>query len=257
MNSHSAIQVSPPAMVSIDLDKPLYCIAHRGGSRTHENTLKAISESLELGVDAIEIDVWSVRGELMVYHDRRLNYPPFNDALIVQQNAEALRNTPLPCGETMPSLQQVMDLVGDKALLNIELKGPGCVKAVTQLIEQNVHDGQGSYEAYLISSFDHVQLHKLSQRLPDVKRGALLAGVPLNYAQCCEAVDAYSLHAGLGFLRQGLIDDANARGLKTWVYTVNHEEDMGHLAAMGVDGVFTDYPKKVLELNRKLLEHEH
>ncbi|MCV6613600.1 MAG: glycerophosphodiester phosphodiesterase [Cellvibrionaceae bacterium] len=235
---------------SVALEQPLFCIAHRGGKRAYENTLKAIAESLAMGVDAIEVDVWSVRGELMVFHDRRLNYPPFDNTLIVQQDPQRLANTPLPSGELMPSLLQVMELVGDQALLNIEVKGPGCVKAVTALIEAYVHERQGSYENYLISSFDHVQLHKLSQRLPEVRRGVLLAGVPLDYARCCEAVGAYSLHAGLSFLRQGLVDDAKSRGLKTWVYTVNHTEDIGHLAAMGVDGVFTDEPEKVLALNQ-------
>lgn len=232
------------------LHKPLFCIAHRGGSATHENTLLAIKEALTLGVDAIEIDVWSVKDELMVFHNRRLNYPPFNDALIVQQSPQLLREHPLPCGEQMPTLLEVLNVVGDQALLNIELKGPGCVKAVSRQLEEFVNDGQGSYENYLISSFDHTQLYKLSQRLPEVRRGVLLAGVPKDYAACNEELQAYSLHANIGFLRQGLIDDARKRGLKTWVYTVNHEEDMRNLAAMGVDGVFTDYPQRVLSLNK-------
>ncbi|WP_299982433.1 glycerophosphodiester phosphodiesterase [uncultured Pseudoteredinibacter sp.] len=240
----------------MELDKPLFCIAHRGGSQRYENTLRAISRALELGVDAIEIDVWNVRGELLVFHDRRLSTGPFSGELLVQQDPAELRKTPLSCGEHIPTLLEVMELVADKALLNIELKGPGCVKSVSQQIEDFVLYKQGCYESYLISSFDHVQLHKLSQRLPEVKRGALFAGVPLDYAACCEQLGAYSLHACLGFLRQGLIDDASARGLKTWVYTVNHEEDMGHLAAMGVDGVFTDFPEKVLALNTEyLLRH--
>ncbi|MBB6522942.1 glycerophosphodiester phosphodiesterase [Pseudoteredinibacter isoporae] len=235
----------------MELDKPLFCIAHRGGSQRYENTLRAIERALKLGVDAIEIDVWNVRGELLVFHDRRLSHAPFQDALLVQQDPKLLRQTALPCGEHIPTLLEVMELIGDRALLNIELKGPGCVKAVSHQIEEYVQYGQGSYESYLISSFDHVQLHKLSQRLPEVKRGALFAGVPLDYAACCEQLNAYSLHACIGFLRQGLIDDASARGFKTWVYTVNHEEDMGHLAAMGVDGVFTDFPEKVLALNEE------
>lgn len=235
----------------MELEKPLFCIAHRGGSPEYENTLKAIAKSLKQGVDAIEIDVWNVRGELLVFHDRRLSHPPFQEALLVQQDPRVVKEAPLPNGEPIPNLLDVMNLVGDQALLNIELKGPGCVKAVSNQIEDFVLSGQGSYESYLLSSFDHVQLHKLSQRLPEVKRGVLFGGVPLDYAACCEQLGAYSVHANVGFLRQGLIDDANARGLKTWVYTVNHEEDMRHLAAMGADGVFTDFPEKVITLNQE------
>jgi glycerophosphoryl diester phosphodiesterase len=36
---------------------------------------------------------------------------------------------------------------------------------------------------------------------------------------------------------------AHRRGLKVFVYTANREEDFRAMDAMGVDGVFTDFPK--------------
>jgi len=236
----------------LDLDQPLFCIAHRGGMPDQENTLAAIEQAIHLGVDAIEIDVWNVKDELLVHHDRRLNYGPFKQQLIVQQSPTTLRQAPLPSGAQMPTLTEVIDRVKGKTLLNIELKGPGCVRTVSKAIERHVVDEGGCFDNFLLSSFDHIQLYKLKQRLPEVRRGALVTGIPLNYAACCDELEAYSFHPCIDFLRQGLIDDARKRGLKTWVYTVNHEDDMRHLAAMGVDGVFTDQPQRLLNLNAQV-----
>ena len=47
-----------------------------------------------------------------------------------------------------------------------------------------------------------------------------------------------------------LIDDARARGLKNWVYTVNAADDWQWLRSLGVDGVFTDRPEQLLAFNQ-------
>jgi glycerophosphoryl diester phosphodiesterase len=47
-----------------------------------------------------------------------------------------------------------------------------------------------------------------------------------------------------------LLDDAHGRGMLVIPWTVNTEEEMQHLQALGVDGLITDYP----DLGRVLLE---
>ena len=52
---------------------PLVCIGHRGAAgHEPENTLRSIRRALELGADGIEIDVRLAGGELVVFHDARL-----------------------------------------------------------------------------------------------------------------------------------------------------------------------------------------
>jgi glycerophosphoryl diester phosphodiesterase len=43
-----------------------------------------------------------------------------------------------------------------------------------------------------------------------------------------------------------LIEDAQQRGLKVYVYTVNHPDDIERMYHLGVDGMFSDYPERVL-----------
>lgn len=230
---------------------PLLCIAHRGGpqfieSSLPENSLAAIARALELGVYAIEIDVFQVEGELLVTHDRRLGRVVSGEGIITDQPLNYLRQQRLANGEPIPNLQQILALVSDKALLNIEIKGADCVPALKRVLDEYVIDRQGNYEQYLISSFDHQQLFQAKQQLPQVKRGVLIEGIPLDYAACCAPLNAYSFNTHLSFVTPELIEDAQKRGLKNWVYTVNHEDDWRLMASLGVDAVFTDKPDKLL-----------
>lgn len=231
--------------------KPLLCIAHRGGpqffeSFLPENSLAAIARALELGVYAIEIDVFQVEGELLVTHDRRLGRVVSGEGIITERSLDYLRQQKLANGEPMPNLQQVLALVGDKALLNIEIKGANSVPALTRTLDEFVTNHQGNYEQYIISSFDHQQLFQAMQQLPQVKRGVLIEGIPLDYAACCAPLKAYSFNTHLSFVTPELIQDAQQRGLKNWVYTVNHEDDWRLMSSLGVDAVFTDSPDRLL-----------
>ena len=234
------------------LIKPLHCISHRGARGDYtENTLGAFDQALQMGVDGIELDVWNIGGELLITHDRRLGKTLPGQGLLLQQSPQFLRSLTLPCGSQLCTLQEVLTLVADRAQVNIELKGPNCVDLVAATLEAHVNDNQLSNDQFCISSFDHMQLHQFQQRSPEVRRGVLIEGIPLGYARCCEELNAYSFHPGLNFVNQALIDDARRRGLKTWVYTVNEDDDLVWVSQLGVDGVFTDRPERLLQLNRE------
>lgn len=235
----------------------LTCIAHRGGPLMYdqplpENSLAAISRALDAGVDAVEIDIYQVEGELLVTHDRRLGRVVSGSGVITELPLSYLRDQELSNGEKIPRLKDVLQLVGNRAQLNIEIKGAYAMPALKQQLEAYVGDYQGSFEQYIISSFDHQQLYQAMHNLPQVRRAVLVEGIPLDYAQCCEALRAYAFNTHLSFISPELLADARKRGLKNWVYTVNHLDDWRWLHGWGVDGVFTDKPDLLLEFNRQL-----
>ncbi|MFA0811278.1 glycerophosphodiester phosphodiesterase [Microbulbifer epialgicus] len=232
----------------------LFCFAHRGYQRfSSENTLQAIDQALELEVGGIEIDIWNVGGQLLVTHDRRLGRLQPGNELITDMQPEALRKTPLPCGSTIPILQEVLELIGDRAQLNIEIKGPNCAAPVAREIRAFVTDKGTTFDQYIVSSFDQHQLYECLRLLPEVRRGVIIVGVPLDLAACTAPLKAYSLHTALDFLNTDLLNDAKRRGLKNYVFTVNNSSDLVLLASQGVDGVFTDKPHIVLDFNARIL----
>jgi glycerophosphoryl diester phosphodiesterase len=232
----------------------LKCIAHRGGPLIDhqplpENSLAAIRRALEIGVKAIEIDIYSVEGELLVTHDRRLGRVISGKGIITELSLSYLREQRLENGEPIPTLTDVLTLIGDSALLNIEIKGADCVPTLKKILEIHSYDHQQSFDQYIISSFDHVQLYQAMQLMPQVRRGVLIEGIPIDYAQCCDALKAYSFNTHLGFLSESLLNDARKRGLQNWVYTANHIDDWLWLKKLGVDAVFTDKPDELMAFN--------
>lgn len=110
--------------------RPL-CIAHRGGPeatgiRLPENSLAAIERALTLGVEAIEIDIWHLHGELWVTHDHRLGRQIAGQRRLVDLDADTLAALRLENDEPLPRLDQVLAQVGERAQLNIEIKNDGC-----------------------------------------------------------------------------------------------------------------------------------
>ena len=235
----------------------LTCIAHRGGyldrDNTPENSLAAICHSLALGVDAIEIDIWQVQEQIWVTHDRRLGRLYSGTGLICEQSLNTLRSLTLVNGESIPTLRQVLELVGDQCLLNIEIKGPNCIPQLIKELTYYCNHSKTSLDNYLVSSFDQRQLLQLKRELPRLKRGVLLAGLPLDQAAQCEPLEPHVLGLHMAATDQAMINDAHRRGYQVWVYTINHSDDWQALSELGVDGVFTDTPQKLQAFNNERL----
>jgi len=153
-------------------------------------------------------------------------------------------------GSVVASLEQVIDLVGNRARLNIELKGPDCAPAVAALVQKKVASLLLDQAQTIVSSFDHQQLQWLQQHAPSIKRGVLVYGLPHDGLACCQALNAYSFHCSVDFIDTALIKTARQQGLEVWVYTVNRVDDFEELQGKGVTGIFTDDPKLLIDFNK-------
>jgi glycerophosphoryl diester phosphodiesterase len=49
-------------------------------------------------------------------------------------------------------------------------------------------------------------------------------------------------------LTRRFVDAAHNRNLEVHAWTINDEEDMERMIALGVDGIITDYPDRLLDL---------
>ncbi len=217
------------------------CFAHRGASGyAPENTLAAIRKALELGAHAIEIDVYLVAGELFVIHDRRLERTTNGRGFIHRKTVTQLRSLEAGSGEKIPFLHEVIDTIGDRALLNIELKGRRTGPPVAALIERYVRNGERSYRQFLASSFLRRNLLEVAEACPQLPIGLLRNRMPR--AATLARLKPFSIHPRLDRVNASFVQRAHARGLKVFPYTVNTPQQIARMRDLGVDGVFTNFP---------------
>jgi len=219
--------------------------AHRGASGVEpENTLRAIKSALDANVDGIEIDIYEVDGVLLVIHDRWLHRTTSGTGQIFQHDYEHLRTLDAGKGEAIPTLDEVFSLVAGQCKINLELKGINNISLLYSYIDNAVNNKSLIIEDILISSFNHRLLYIINQQRPEFAIGALTACYPLDYAKFAEQLNAYSVHLDVDFISKHFVSDAHQRGLKVFVYTVDELEDIKAMKALGVDGIFSNFPTR-------------
>lgn len=228
-------------------------IAHRGGpliaeQPLPENSLAAIQRALDLGIKSIEIDVIASSGKLWISHDRRLGRTISGKGVIADLPLEYLQKQTLANGEAIPQLPEILAMVKNKAELNIEIKGQDTIQPVIECLQTWVVEHQLDWNQFNVSSFDHQQLYQSLQLMPELRRGVLIEGIPIDYAGVCRSLKAFSLNSHLGFFTKALLSDAKRHGVENWVYTVNYRDDAEWLKDLGADAIFTDKPDLMLDL---------
>ena len=222
-------------------------IAHRGAKGyVPDNTLASFAKALEMGADGIELDVrMSLDGHLLVFHDEhtdRLTGTPgaVSDMLLVD-----LRKLYVDFNHPIPTLEEVLDLVDARCLVNIELKVPNAVGPVCDLIEKSVSERRYNYEHFLVSSFDWAALKEIRERNPEIPLG-VLTETDLNLALgFARSIKAETFHPYFHLVDETSVRQIKAENMRLYVWTVNIPEDIARMKAFDVNGIITDFPDRI------------
>lgn len=219
------------------------CIGHRGAKgHRPENTGPSFEYAIELGCDWVELDVYLAGSELIVIHDKKVDRTTNGTGEVAHLSFEQLRSLDAGNGAQIPTLNEIIDLVDHRCGINIELKGENTAEATSELLRNYCTRGWTPGD-FLISSFDHAEL---SLADPTFLRGALFGKLLPDQWQRAANLEAWSVNFDLKDVTQGLVDEAHKKGYHLLVYTVNKPADIEKLMAWGVDGLFSDYPDRVL-----------
>lgn len=231
------------------MDSRCICLAHRGASGYEpENTLRSFAKAVELGAPWIEFDVRVVEGQAIVFHDRTLNRMANCFGIVERQSAERIRALTLPKGEKIPFLTEALAYLKDKASVQIELKGPGSGVVTAECVVQAATQGWPQ-SSFLVSSFDQDELLVFKGKAPGIPLGLLTYGYPVNCIQIAKTLGVISVHLHIDSVTEKRIQDLHSEGLKVFVYTVNEPADIQLMKNMGVDGIFSDFPDRVISLS--------
>ena len=234
-------------------------IAHRGASaHAPENTMAAFRLALEMGAEAVELDVHLTKdGELVVIHDEDVRRVARRRGKVRDLTLEAARGLDVGswfsarfAGERVPRLEEVLDLVEGRAELHVEIKKgsslyPGIEGKLVRLIQE-----RRARSRVVVSSFDHKALYSARSLDPGLRLGYLLGLTNLKAAfREIAELKAESLNLSLGQANARRVRAAHERGLKALVYTVNTPKAAARLARLGVDGIFSNFPELAASLS--------
>ncbi len=221
-------------------------IAHRGASGLKpENTLSAFKKALDFNIDMIECDVRFLKtGEAVVFHDKKLKRLTGKKGKIRNMDLKEMSKLRVKGKEKIPTLEEVLELIGRKSKINIELKDKEKAVIIAEMIKKWINKGW-SYNDFLVSSFNYSALKKIRDIIPLAKLALNVSKPTFLKLRQAEKINAFSLNIRLRAASEKFIKKAQKRGFKVLVWTVNREEDMKTIKKRGADGIFTDYPHKL------------
>ncbi len=217
-------------------------IAHRGASsEAPENTLAAFRRALEIGADAIELDVHlSADGHAVVIHDATLERTTPGSGRVESFSRREL------AGLDVPALAEVVSLAGLAGLV-IELKEDDANQSTRDALAQATARALGDFSGeLLVQSFDAELLSAYHAGAPATPLGFLVDDVDRKIPPDIPLA-AWNPSGELVRDEPGCVARMKARGLLVYVWTINEPEHFRQLAALGVDGIITDEPRLARE----------
>jgi glycerophosphoryl diester phosphodiesterase len=231
--------------------RPPLVIAHRGSSGVlPENTMPAFALAIEQRADMIETDLHRTRdGAIVIAHDEDLaglgGCGEIADAALAD-----VRCLDAGGGACVPTLDEILDGFGARVPFNLELKRgtAGLYDGLEAAVLAAV-DGRGLQQRTLFSSFYDPVLGRVRALAPEARVGLLVSRrYPQDAVARAQALGAEALHPEAVIVDAALVEAAHGAGLAVYVYTVDDPGEMRRLLALGVDGLFTNYPDRMRQI---------
>jgi glycerophosphoryl diester phosphodiesterase len=199
-----------------------------------ENSIPAFLRAIELGADAIELDVHATSdGVVVVHHDPTINAPGVLTQRITDLSASAVARFPLAHGIEIPTLTAVLQAVGDRARVYVEIKAPSIEPLVVRCVRESDSD-------CAIHSFDHRVVKTVREIFPAVRTGVLQVSRHIDPVASLVATGAQDLWQDVSFIDEELVRLAHSLNAKVIAWTANDADQWETLRDLGVDGICTD-----------------
>lgn len=228
-------------------------IGHRGAPfHAPENTLSSFRKAVSLGADMIELDVHlSSDDYVVVIHDEEVDRTTDGTGRVKDMSLSELKALDAGGGERIPLLTEVLDEFCGRVPINIELKGKG-VAGPAGLEVKKRRDKGIPPEMFLVSSFNPISIADFQALGSDLPLAFLIEGDPWMALDFANEMGLRYVHTEHSFTNTEFVEMAHRRGIKVNVWTVNEPTGIAGMIAIGVDGIFTDAPERVVNAREDL-----
>ncbi len=249
-------------------------IGHRGSAGTHpENTMPSFQAAVEAGARYLELDVHMSRdGELVVSHDGALERICGRPGAIQELDYTDIASADAGFsftsdGESFPFRGKGIRVPPLREVLS-------AYPAIRFVIE--VKQIEPSVIAPLLRVLDETRMRRMvllasEHQTPIDETRALAPGIPTNFpylevAGFLQAMasrstdykppgDALQIppeYESWRLVSRETLEAAHRFGVEMHVWTVNEEAEMRELLELGVDGILSDYPARLLKVIREM-----
>ena len=217
-------------------------IGHRGAPRERpENTLPSFLRALELQADGIELDVHCTKDRVVVVHHDEIPRATPPSGKLAGRRIDALTFDELQGFSVrglalISTLAEALAVIKGRADVFIELKGTAIEHEVVAVIRESIAPGRCA-----VHSFDHAQVARARVLAPEIRGGILFDRRAVDPVASMRAADALDVWPSHEHVDEALVSAVHEAGGRVIPWTVNKAAQAVGLAALGVDGLCTDF----------------
>jgi glycerophosphoryl diester phosphodiesterase len=237
----------------------VYCfeiVAHRGiHDEFPENTLNAFLRAIELGADAVELDVRLTSDRVpVVFHYFYLDGFSLSSGAIFNYSFEQLQRVRLHDksgrnvdGFRIPTLEEVLETIDGRIGLEIEIKGPEPESA--QIVADVLHRFRYLWNRIEVTSYEPMLLWYIQQRCPGLPTDLLFPrsedwmkwdAVAYLAIQRARLAHARAVHLHPTQLSSAIVSAIQQCGISVHAHDVNDERSLKLAAELGIPRICTD-----------------
>ncbi len=243
-------------------------VAHRGiPTDAPENTIASFQRAIELGADAVELDVRLTADQVpVVYHYYYLQENTSASGAIFNFTLEQLRNVKLFCKSNpaanqghISTLSEILELFSGKIGLEIEIKGPE--PEAPEIIGHVLNQFRDSWHLFEITSYEPALLLEIHKICPGITVDLLFprseSWMKLDVVQY-QAIHhsrlayARAVHLHPSQLSEEVVNALHKHGIEIHAWDVNDEQALQTVTKYGIPRLCTDHFKQALAFRDKM-----
>lgn len=226
-------------------------IGHRGAAGYEpENTLLSFEKAIDIGVDWIELDLRrSVDGHLVVIHDDTVDRTTNGSGKVNDLTFAELKNLNIDKGQTIPELQEVIDLARNKVKMVLEMKQPDIETDVIDSITSN-----NLTDRCMVASFNKHSIRSVKVLDKRITTAIIVSSLPIDFRELSLEVMADCIFIKKDVATKDFVDEAHKDGFSVNIWNTDTMDDIRKYASMSPDYMSSNYPDRLKKFKEEAVK---